>query len=139
MLELAKEYPDVIFSHGTGVDLQQLIQTTILPHLSGSLSCGHCAGLKTKTDKVGFVAAWGTDNSEVTGGLTHLQRVLLLLTRMLKSMSRYEFMFTVEGEKQAAEALIDLGCDVMASTATQQHLSLQLRKQVYGAAATTPT
>jgi len=115
MLELAKEYPDVIFSHGTGVDPATANTNNYFGRIyQARYLAGIAAGLKTKTDKVGFVAAWGTDNSEVTGGLDAFAKGVAAVNKDAKIYVKVtNSWFTVEGEKQAAEALIDLGCDVI--------------------------
>lgn len=115
MLALAKENPDVIFSHGTGVaDATANTNNYFGRIYQARYLAGIAAGLKTKTDKIGFVAAWGTDNSEVTGGLDAFAKGVAAVNKDAKVYVKVtNSWFTVEGEKQAAEALIDLHCDVI--------------------------
>ncbi|NLB36898.1 MAG: BMP family ABC transporter substrate-binding protein [Clostridiales bacterium] len=114
-LELAKEYPDVMFSHGTGVDPETDNSNNYFGRIyQARYLAGIAAGLKTASDKVGFVAAWGTDNSEVTGGLDAFAKGVAAVNKDAKIYVKVtNSWFTVDGEKQAAEALIDLGCDVI--------------------------
>lgn len=68
--EFAEKYPDIYFANATGYlsngknftnYFGRIYQTR---YLSGIV-----AGLKTKTNKIGYVSAMGTDNSECTGGV----------------------------------------------------------------------
>ncbi|EJW94246.1 nucleoside-binding protein, partial [gut metagenome] len=67
---LAEEYPEVIFSHGTGYKSNG----TNFNHYFGRIYqarylSGVVAGLKTQSNKLGYVAAMGKDNGEVTSGI----------------------------------------------------------------------
>ena len=67
---IAAEYPNVIISHGTGYKSNGSNFNNYFGRIyQARYLSGIAAGLKTKTNKVGYVAAWGTENSEVTGGL----------------------------------------------------------------------
>lgn len=68
--EMAEKYPDIYFSHGTGYMSNgknfnnyfgRIYQVR---YLSGIV-----AGMNTKSDKVGYVAAQDSSNPEVTGGI----------------------------------------------------------------------
>jgi basic membrane protein A len=114
--KLAAEYPSVIFAHATGAKYNSLNFTnyTTRNYQARYLS-GIAAGLKTKTGKVGFVAAMGKDNSEVTSGINAFAigvneanpdaGVYVRVTH-----SWYDPL----GETEAANALIAAGCDVIA-------------------------
>lgn len=115
MLTLAEEYPEVLFSHGSGVDEASANTNNYFGRIyQPRYLSGIAAGLKTQTNKVGFVAAWGTENSEVTGGLDAFAKGVAAVNKDAQVYVKVtNSWFTVEGEKQAAEALIDLGCDVI--------------------------
>ena len=69
---LADEYPDVIFSHGTGYKSNGVNFNNYFGRIyQARYLTGIAAGLKTETNKIGYVAAMGKDNSEVTGGVRH--------------------------------------------------------------------
>jgi basic membrane protein A len=70
MEALAQEYPDVLFSHGSGYKSNDRNFNNYFGRIyQARYLTGIAAGLKTKTNKLGYVAAMGKDNSEVTGGL----------------------------------------------------------------------
>lgn len=112
---LAEEYPDVIFSHGTGYKSNGKNFNNYFGRIYQSrYLTGIAAGLKTETNKVGYVAAWGKDNSEVTGGLNAFAMGVYYANPeaevLVKTTNSW---FDPEGEKQAADALIAQGCDVI--------------------------
>lgn len=116
MAELAAQYPDVIFSHGSG----NLSNGTNFNNYFGRIYqarylSGIAAGLKTKSDKIGFVAAMDITNSEVTGGLDAFSKGVAAVNPNAKIYVKVtDTWFSVDLENQAAEALLDLGCDVIA-------------------------
>lgn len=68
--EMAEEYPDVYFSHGTGY----MSNGSNFNNYFGRIYqerylSGIVAGMNTKSDKIGYVAAMDATNSEVTGGI----------------------------------------------------------------------
>ena len=66
---LAEEYPDVIFSHATGYKSNGVNFNNYFGRIYQSrYLTGIAAGLKTESNKIGYVGAWGKDNAEVTGG-----------------------------------------------------------------------
>ncbi|MDF3004660.1 MAG: basic rane lipoprotein [Oscillospiraceae bacterium] len=112
---LAAEYPDVIFSHGTGYKSNGKNFNNYFGRIyQARYLAGVAAGLKTQSNKIGYVAAWGTDNGEVTSGLNAFAMGAYSVNPesevYVKTTNSW---FDPEGEKQAAEALIALGCDVM--------------------------
>ncbi|MBO5274106.1 MAG: BMP family ABC transporter substrate-binding protein, partial [Clostridia bacterium] len=115
MAELAEQYPDVIFSHGTGY----MSNDTNFNNYFGRIYqarylSGIAAGLKTQSNKIGYVAAWGTDNAEVTGGLDAFAKGVAAVnpdaTVYVKTTDSW---FDLSKEGEVAQALIDLGCDVI--------------------------
>lgn len=112
---LAEEYPDVIFSHGTGYKSNGKNFNNYFGRIYQSrYLTGIAAGLKTETNKVGYVAAWGKDNSEVTGGADAFAMGVYTANPDAKVyVKTTNSWFDPEGEKQAADALIAEGCDVI--------------------------
>ncbi len=112
---LAEEYPEVIFSHGTGYKSNGTNFNNYFGRIyQARYLTGIAAGLKTQTNKIGYVAAWGTDNSEVTGGCDAFAMGVYSVNPDAKVYVKVtNSWYDPEGEKQAAEALIAQGCDVI--------------------------
>ena len=112
---LAEEYPDVIFSHGTGYKSNGVNFNNYFGRIyQARYLSGIAAGLKTQTNKIGYVAAWGSDNSEVTGGCNAFAMGAYSVNPNVEVyVKTTNSWFDPEGEKQAAEALIAEGCDVI--------------------------
>ncbi len=113
--QLAAEYPEVYFSHGTGYKSNGTNFNNYFGRIYQSrYLSGIAAGLKTETNKIGYVAAWGKENSEVTGGLNAFAMGVYSVNPeaevYVKTTNSW---FDPEGEKQAADALIALGADVI--------------------------
>lgn len=112
---LAEEYPEVIFSHATGYKANGTNFNNYFGRVYQSrYLSGIAAGLKTKSNKVGYVGAWGKDNAEVTGGCNAFAMGVNSVNPeaevYVKTTSSW---YDPEGEKQAAVALINEGCDVI--------------------------
>jgi basic membrane protein A len=115
--KLAQEFPSVVFAHATGYKYNDTNFTNYFGRVyQARYLSGIAAGMKTKSNKIGFVAAWGTENSEVTGGLNAFAlgvekvnpgaRIYVKVTH-----SWYDPM----GEAFASRTLINnIGCDVIA-------------------------
>lgn len=112
---LAEEYPEVLFAHGTGYKSngKNFINYFGRIYQARYLS-GIAAGLKTQSNKIGYVAAWGTENGEVTSGCDAFAMGAYSVNPdcqvYVKTTNSW---FDPEGEKQAALALINEGCDVI--------------------------
>lgn len=116
MKELAAKYPNVIFSHCSG----DINNGTNMNNYFGAIYearylTGIAAAMKTTTNKIGFVAAQNVQNSEVTGGIN----AFTLGVRSVKPDAEVFVKVTGQwfdpvAEKQAAQALLDMGCDVIA-------------------------
>lgn len=114
--EMAEKYPDVYFSHCTGymsngTNFNNYFGRIYQPrYLSGIV-----AGMNTKSNKIGYVAAMDSSNSEVTGGIDAFAigaasvnpdaKIYVIVTN-----SWYD----PQKEEQAARTLLGMGCDVMA-------------------------
>jgi basic membrane protein A len=114
--KLAREFPQVIFAHATGYKYNDTNFTNYFGRVyQARYLSGIVAGLKTKTNKIGFVAAWGTDNSEVTGGIDAFALgVEKVNPRARVYVKVTHSWFDPMGEAMAARALIAEGCDVIA-------------------------
>lgn len=115
MEEMAKEYPDIIFSHGTGYKSNDTNLNNYFGRIyQARYLTGIAAGLKTKTNKIGYVAAMGIDNAEVTGGINAFAMGVASVNPDAKIYVEVtNSWFSPDLEKKAAEALLDKGCDVL--------------------------
>jgi basic membrane protein A len=116
MEQLAVEYPEVIFSHGSGYKSNGTNFNNYFGRIyQARYLAGIAAGLKTQSNMIGFVAAMPVDNSEVTGGINAFALGVESVNPEAKiyvKVTNTWFDPTLEG--QAAEALLDMGCDVIA-------------------------
>lgn len=114
--EFAEKYPDIYFANATGYlsngknftnYFGRIYQTR---YLSGIV-----AGLKTKTNKIGYVSAMGTDNSECTGGVDASAIGVESVNKAAKvKVAVTNSWYAPDDEKKASDALIAAGCDVLA-------------------------
>ena len=113
---LAEEFPDVIFSHGTGYKSNGTNFNNYFGRIyQARYLAGIAAGLKTESNKLGYVAAMGQENSEVTGGINAFAMGAYSVNPDCEVYVKVtNSWFDPEGETQAAQALVDLGCDVIA-------------------------
>ena len=133
--EMAEKYPDVYFSHGTGY----MSNGTNFNNYFGRIYqarylSGIVAGMNTSTNKIGYVAAQDSSNSEVTGGIDAfaigVESVNPDATIYVAITNSW---YDPDKEKAASEQLLDMGCDVMAQhcdTAYPQTLAQE--RGVYG-------
>ncbi len=115
MEEVAEEYPEVIFSHCSGYKNNEVNFNNYFGRIyQARYLAGIAAGMKTETDKIGYVAAWA-DNAEVNGGINAfalgVQSVNPDAVVFVKYISSW---FDPTLEKQTAVALLSLDCDVIA-------------------------
>ena len=131
--KLAGEYPGVIFAHASGNKRNLTNFTNYFGRMyQARYLSGIIAGLRTATDHIGYVAAMGKDNSEVTGGINAfslgVESVNPKARVHVKVTHRW---FDPRGEIEAANALIAKGCDVI--TQHCDTLGPQLAAQKAGA------
>lgn len=133
--EMAEQYPDVYFSHGTGYLSNGKNFNNYFGRIyQARYLSGIVAGMNTKSNKIGYVAAQDSSNSEVTGGIDAFAigvesvnpdaKIYVVVT------NRW---YDADKEKAASEQLLDMGCDVMAQhcdTAYPQTLAQD--RGVYG-------
>ena len=114
MEEMAEEYPEIIFSHCSGFKFND----TNFNNYFGAIYqarylSGIAAGLKTQSNKIGYVAAMS--NPEVDGGCNAfalgVQKVNPEATVYIQYTNSW---YDPTLERQTAEALLDFGCDVIA-------------------------
>ena len=133
--KMAEEHPDIYFSHGTGY----MSNGTNFNNYFGRIYqarylSGIVAGMNTKSNKIGYVAAQDTSNSEVTGGIDAFAigvssvnpdaKVYVVVTN-----SWYD----PQKEEAASKKLLDMGCDVMAQHCdTPYPMTLAQKYGVYG-------
>ena len=133
--KMAEQYPDIYFSHGTGY----MSNGTNFNNYFGRIYqarylSGIVAGMNTSSNKIGYVAAQDTSNSEVTGGVDAFAigvasvnpdaKVYVVVTN-----SWYD----PQKEEAASKKLLDMGCDVMAQHCdTPYPVTLAQKYGVYG-------
>lgn len=113
--EMAAEYPDIYFCHGTGYKSNGMNFTNYFGRIyQARYLSGIVAGLNTSSNKIGYVAAQDSSNSEVTGGIDafalgveSVNPDAVIYVKVTNSW------FDPEKEKAASEELIAFGCDVM--------------------------
>jgi basic membrane protein A len=115
MEEVALEYPGVIFSHCSGYKNNGVNFNNYFGRIyQARYLAGIAAGLKTMTNKIGYVAAW-PDNAEINGGINAfalgIQSVNPDAVVYVKYINTW---FDPTLEKQTAVALLSLDCDVIA-------------------------
>ena len=113
---LAKEYPEVYFSHGTGYKSNDTNFNNYFGRIyQARYLAGIAAGLKTESGKVGYVAAYGTELAETASGINAftlgVQAVKPDAVVYVKSFNSW---FDPANETAYAEALLEMGCDVIA-------------------------
>jgi basic membrane protein A and related proteins len=119
MAEMAEEYPDVYFSHCSGYKSNGTNFNNYFGRIyQARYLAGIAAGMKTESNMIGFVAAMGKDNSEVTGGINAFAMGVESVNPDAKVYVKVtNSWFDPTLEQQAAEALLDMGCDVIAQHA----------------------
>lgn len=133
--EMAEKYPDVYFSHGTGYMSNGKNFNNYFGRIyQARYLSGIVAGMNTKSNKIGYVAAMDSSNSEVTGGIDAFAigaasvnpdaKIYVVVTN-----SWYD----PEKEEAASKKLLDMGCDVMTQHCdTPYPLTLAQEYGVYG-------
>ena len=114
--EMAEEYPDIYFCHGTGYKSngKNFINYFGRIYQARYLS-GIVAGMNTKTNKIGYVAAQDSSNSEVTGGIdAFAMGIASVNPDAVVYVKVTNSWYDPEAEEAASKELLDMGCDVMA-------------------------
>ena len=113
---LAAEYPNVFFSHGTGYKSNGTNFNNYFGRIyEARYLSGIAAGLKTESNKIGYVSAMGSENGECTSGIDAFAMGVASVNPDAQVFVKVtNSWYDPEGEGQAAQALIDDGCDVIA-------------------------
>jgi basic membrane protein A len=128
--KLAGEFPSVVFANASGYKRNDTNFTNYFGRIyQARYLSGIAAGLKTRTGKIGYVAAMGKDNSEVTGGINAFAigvesvnpdaRVYVTVTK--------RWYDPVE-EAKAAKNLIAQSCDVIAQHCDTVNPQIEARR-----------
>lgn len=114
MAELAEEYPEVIFSHCSGYMSNDVNFNNYFGAIyQARYLAGIAAGMKTQTNKIGFVAAMQTP--EVIGGFDAFALGVQSVNPDAVVYVKYtNTWYDATLERQTADALLDMGCDVIA-------------------------
>lgn len=133
--EMAEQYPELYFSHGTGyLSNGENFNNYFGRIYQARYLSGLVAGMKTETDKIGYVAAMDASNSEVTGGIDafaigvhEVNPDAVIYVKVTNSW------YDPEAEAAASGQLLDLGCDVMAQHCdTPYPQTMAQERGVYG-------
>ena len=133
--EMAEEYPEVYFSHGTGYLSNGKNFNNYFGRIyQARYLSGIVAGMNTSSNKIGYVAAMDSSNSEVTGGIDAFALGIYSVNPDAKVYVKVtNSWYDPEGEKAAAQTLLDMGCDVMAQHCdTPYPQTLAQERGVYG-------
>lgn len=111
--KVAKEYPDVVFLHCSGFKKSENMGNYFGRMYEARFLSGLVAGMKTESNKIGYVAAF--EIPEVVRGINAFTQGV----RAANPEATVEVMWThtwydPAKEKDAALALLDLNCDVIA-------------------------
>ncbi len=111
----AEKYPDVYFSHGTGYLSNGKNFTNYFGRIyQARYLSGIVAGLNTESDKIGYVAAMGTESSEVTGGIDAFALGVYSVNPDAEIYVKVtNSWYDPDLESQYAFDLLDVGCDVI--------------------------
>ncbi|MDD6307266.1 MAG: BMP family ABC transporter substrate-binding protein [Clostridiales bacterium] len=114
--EMAAEYPDIYFCHGTGYKSNGSNFTNYFGRIyQARYLSGIVAGMNTTTNKIGYVAAQDSSNSEVTGGIDAFALgIASVNSDAVVYVKITNSWYDPEAEKAAAKELLSMGCDVMA-------------------------
>lgn len=116
MEALADEFPKVVFSHGTGYKNNGKNMNNYFGRIyQARYLSGIVAGMKTESNLIGYVAAMGSENSEVTGGIDAFAIGVASVNPDAKIYVKVtNSWYSPTEETNAAKALIAEGCDVIA-------------------------
>lgn len=114
--EYADKYPDIYFAHGTGYMSNGKNLTNYFGRIyQARYLSGLVAGLKTKSNKIGYVSAQGASNSECTGGIdAFAMGVEKVNPDAVVYVAVTDSWFSPDDEQAASDALVAAGCDVLA-------------------------
>lgn len=114
--EMAEQYPDIYFSHGTGY----MSNGTNFNNYFGRIYqarylSGIVAGMNTATNRIGYVAAQDSSSSEVTGGIDAFAMGVYAVNPDAQIYVKVtNSWYDPDAEREATELLLSMNCDVMA-------------------------
>lgn len=113
--DMAEEYPDIYFSHGTGYMSNGRNFNNYFGRIyQARYLSGIVAGMNTKTNKIGYVAAMDSSNSEVTGGIDAFALGVYSVNPDAKIYVKVtNSWYDPKAEEAAARTLLDMDCDVL--------------------------
>lgn len=132
---MAEEYPDIYFSHGTGYLSNGKNFNNYFGRIyQARYLSGIVAGMNTKSNQIGYVAAQNSSNSEVTGGIDAFAIGVASVNPDAKiNVIVTNSWYDPEKEETASRQLLDMGCDVMAQHCdTPYPQTLAQERGVYG-------
>lgn len=114
--KMAEQYPDIYFSHGTGYMSNGKNFNNYFGRIyQARYLSGIVAGMNTKSNKIGYVAAMDSSNSEVTGGIDAFALGIYSVNPDAEVYVKVtNSWFDPQAEEAAANQLLDMGCDVLA-------------------------
>ena len=133
--DMAEKYPDVYFSHGTGYMSNGKNFNNYFGRIyQARYLSGIVAGMNTKNNKIGYVAAQDSSNAEVTGGTDAFAIGVESVNPKAKIyVDVTNSWYDEKKEKKASERLLSMGCDVMTQHCdTSYPQTLAQEKGVYG-------
>lgn len=133
--DMAEKYPDVYFSHGTGCMSNGKNFNNYFGRIyQARYLSGIVAGMNTKDNKIGYVAAQDSSNSEVTGGIDAFAIGVESVNPKAKIyVDVTNSWYDEKKEKKSSERLLNMGCDVMTQHCdTPYPQTLAQEKGVYG-------
>ena len=112
----AEKYPDIYFSIvGADVNNKKNLNSYFGKMYQARYLSGIVAGINTKSGKIGYIAAQGQDNSEVTSGIDAFAMGVYFVNKDAKVYVKVTSGWDDNaGEKLAADYLIKEGCDILA-------------------------
>jgi basic membrane protein A len=128
--KLAAEYPGVVFAHASGHKGNATNFTNYFGRMyQARYLSGIVAGLKTQTNKIGYVAAMVKENSEVTSGLNAFAMGVESVNPQAEVYVRVVHnWFDPAGEALTTRLLIKDGCDVIAQHTDTAAPSIEAQK-----------
>lgn len=114
--KMAEQYPDIYFSHGTGYMSNGKNFNNYFGRIyQARYLSGIVAGMNTKSNKIGYVAAMDSSNAEVTGGIDAFALGIYSVNPDAEVYVKVtNSWFDPQAEEAAANQLLDMGCDVLA-------------------------
>ena len=113
--DMAEKYPNVYFSHGTGYMSNGKNFNNYFGRIyQARYLSGIVAGMNTKNNKIGYVAAQDSSNAEVTGGIDAFAIGVESVNPKAKIyVDVTNSWYDEKKEKKASERLLSMVCDVM--------------------------